>query len=453
MASEDKQTKNKDGGTYFDPVSTEILRVFEDATRRLDEAVKSFVETTNKTASFSIYQTAETAKWSKDDILKAWSDALDLVDKESALFAKAMKLFMVVTAPDNPKDHVAPERRKLKSDFPRLKIPGKGEWSENHKLALVTEAFVRTFPALRRLALAAMLPSFNVMLTAIAFPHEKQAYVLPKDRTWDSFFAIERAYRVPSDPANYREGLEMFFTHALKKNVQSAVWTLLFSMSQSKSVRRRMCKDVEFLDILTTDIQDRCDCWMRLHSRGIPRTSTSEILSELTLWIQLLVKVVNESPNEWVANVTSEDRRKKGLPVIWGNDPNLFKGGDPDSFLLKIDRLLDLADLDRYGKELETAIQVETTQLACLVRPDLKDLNFPLLATLPEKLADLSLSEKRKGEGAPVTCDFCRRPAPEDSKMKRCSRCKISWYCSSDCQKAAWKDHKANCFDVGGTTT
>lgn len=29
--------------------------------------------------------------------------------------------------------------------------------------------------------------------------------------------------------------------------------------------------------------------------------------------------------------------------------------------------------------------------------------------------------------------------------LKKCSRCKLAWYCSPKCQKTDWKNHKANC--------
>jgi len=37
-------------------------------------------------------------------------------------------------------------------------------------------------------------------------------------------------------------------------------------------------------------------------------------------------------------------------------------------------------------------------------------------------------------------CSACGKPAE-----KRCSRCKLEWYCSRECQVAAWKDHKKLC--------
>lgn len=40
------------------------------------------------------------------------------------------------------------------------------------------------------------------------------------------------------------------------------------------------------------------------------------------------------------------------------------------------------------------------------------------------------------------TCGACGTTAP---RMKRCSRCLAAWYCSPQCQAAAWKEHRKAC--------
>lgn len=41
-----------------------------------------------------------------------------------------------------------------------------------------------------------------------------------------------------------------------------------------------------------------------------------------------------------------------------------------------------------------------------------------------------------------VTCGHCHKQAP---KMSKCGRCELIHYCNQECQKAAWKTHKAVC--------
>ena len=48
-----------------------------------------------------------------------------------------------------------------------------------------------------------------------------------------------------------------------------------------------------------------------------------------------------------------------------------------------------------------------------------------------------------------VTCSVCGSPGP--GRLKICSRCKSVHYCSRDCQKKDWKQHKGYCkFLAGG---
>jgi hypothetical protein len=42
-------------------------------------------------------------------------------------------------------------------------------------------------------------------------------------------------------------------------------------------------------------------------------------------------------------------------------------------------------------------------------------------------------------------CFYCKKEQADASKLLRCSRCKICNYCSTQCQKADWKDHKQIC--------
>jgi MYND finger len=52
--------------------------------------------------------------------------------------------------------------------------------------------------------------------------------------------------------------------------------------------------------------------------------------------------------------------------------------------------------------------------------------------------------ERRDKRGKPVRCDTCARKFPY-TKMKKCSSCRMSTYCSVDCQRMDWQRHKYNC--------
>ncbi|RUP23898.1 hypothetical protein BC936DRAFT_138964 [Jimgerdemannia flammicorona] len=49
---------------------------------------------------------------------------------------------------------------------------------------------------------------------------------------------------------------------------------------------------------------------------------------------------------------------------------------------------------------------------------------------------------------ARVFCKQCEKPEPKavgDEAFKRCKRCRNVWYCTADCQKTDWKEHKRSC--------
>ncbi|KAI9374061.1 hypothetical protein BJX61DRAFT_344395 [Aspergillus egyptiacus] len=46
---------------------------------------------------------------------------------------------------------------------------------------------------------------------------------------------------------------------------------------------------------------------------------------------------------------------------------------------------------------------------------------------------------------AEAACNICAKKASKETTLKRCGKCKAIWYCSRECQKADWKDHKESC--------
>lgn len=51
-------------------------------------------------------------------------------------------------------------------------------------------------------------------------------------------------------------------------------------------------------------------------------------------------------------------------------------------------------------------------------------------------------------EGSKITCNFC---LAEMEKPKVCAKCKCRRYCSVECQRGDWKEHKKYCVQGGGS--
>ncbi|KAI9016842.1 hypothetical protein DFJ74DRAFT_678611 [Hyaloraphidium curvatum] len=49
------------------------------------------------------------------------------------------------------------------------------------------------------------------------------------------------------------------------------------------------------------------------------------------------------------------------------------------------------------------------------------------------------------GPGIGVVCASCHLVAPEKNSFQRCSRCKMVEYCSKDCQRKDWSNHRRIC--------
>ncbi|RLN47027.1 hypothetical protein BBJ29_004141 [Phytophthora kernoviae] len=50
-------------------------------------------------------------------------------------------------------------------------------------------------------------------------------------------------------------------------------------------------------------------------------------------------------------------------------------------------------------------------------------------------------------------CAKCDKRAASGKELKRCTRCKCTFYCDAQCQRGHWKDHKVSCASAGSTTT
>lgn len=76
---------------------------------------------------------------------------------------------------------------------------------------------------------------------------------------------------------------------------------------------------------------------------------------------------------------------------------------------------------------------------------DVPDESTPL-----QRRADMLLREAAPQAGYAddgKRCKSCKRTKPAKGKrLLRCSRCKKATYCSADCQKLDWSNHKDSCL-------
>ena len=53
--------------------------------------------------------------------------------------------------------------------------------------------------------------------------------------------------------------------------------------------------------------------------------------------------------------------------------------------------------------------------------------------------------EIKADENHKLCCSLCEKAPVEGKKLLKCGGCGLAFYCGVECQKAHWKEHKANC--------
>jgi hypothetical protein len=80
--------------------------------------------------------------------------------------------------------------------------------------------------------------------------------------------------------------------------------------------------------------------------------------------------------------------------------------------------------------------------------PLIVDLATPVCSTNPKCIQVVEVEKQKMGiqmMNGPI-CEYCGFIAnAEGGTLKRCGRCKVARYCSSECQVADWPDHKKAC--------
>uniref|UniRef100_A0A6U3SHC0 MYND-type domain-containing protein n=1 Tax=Ditylum brightwellii TaxID=49249 RepID=A0A6U3SHC0_9STRA len=77
----------------------------------------------------------------------------------------------------------------------------------------------------------------------------------------------------------------------------------------------------------------------------------------------------------------------------------------------------------------------------------------PLATVTPIAELKTTTSTAEEDEILPVATLLCSNKGCDNEGKKRCSRCKFTYYCSTGCQKADWKDgHKKICSSSSGSS-
>jgi len=102
-------------------------------------------------------------------------------------------------------------------------------------------------------------------------------------------------------------------------------------------------------------------------------------------------------------------------------------------------------------KDSELVVAVEKTLMKAKTRFNRKNI---LLLHLEEFATTMKLMKSRESSKPPDNSDrslrMCRKCGADrvkivGKKMLKCSRCKMAWYCSKECQRADWAGHKQEC--------
>jgi len=73
-----------------------------------------------------------------------------------------------------------------------------------------------------------------------------------------------------------------------------------------------------------------------------------------------------------------------------------------------------------------------------------------MLSLNPPEQDDKIMGQKMRDiykdhRGRIVECSFCRKDEPDDQEFGECTGCRLVLYCSKECQRSDWKQHKVEC--------
>ncbi|KAI9027728.1 hypothetical protein DFJ74DRAFT_660262 [Hyaloraphidium curvatum] len=232
---------------------------------------------------------------------------------------------------------------------------------------------------------------------------------------------------------------------------------MLHSLAKFPPVRRRLARDLDFLDAVVQLAFDLASAFVHLHRQGsMTVVYANMFFSGAAAAVKLALKAASERPARWRRHVSGPSCPSSALLDLNSLSSTVYRGS---LFVAAVDMANAHPDYRPEDGVQTMALLACVMQLVCLswehelgstvarVRRELGDPLADMFGTHAEAL-DCWCRMYPGNDG----CDRegCSFAVPDGAAaaggLKKCSRCRVAWYCSVGCQSADWPAHKAVCF-------
>jgi hypothetical protein len=224
-----------------------------------------------------------------------------------------IKPWIVADLPNHPEFHEVPRR----------------PWGSEAEInTFLTDVFVANYPAFRRILFAGLSPA---VIRTVTRPVNETDARPPSSQpskavgqTWQSIFSgtpldgvsLEDAPALAKkleekDPGWRRRYVTLVETALYPSERNQLLVTLLIAVVCSKTIRKRLVKDFDFLDLLAVRVCNACLlCKLQIPGPGSPVSGTGletnrsifqEGADSVNRWLKIFVTVINEDPRSWRA--------------------------------------------------------------------------------------------------------------------------------------------------------
>lgn len=170
---------------------------------------------------------------------------------------------------------------------------------------------------------------------------------------------------------------------------------------------------------------------------------------ETKAWKHLLPALVERCRTSWTHGPNCEYAAKGQIPLELENsegDPLCSCGRGKD-----VDGMLRGGELWKKFAPFVTRIALSPLFAVSYLEPVLDRDVFGSPLTLDRMKIGSTSSSSSAGPVSTTStpplgcCKKCGKEGDMRAELRRCSRCKLVWYCSETCQKGDWKNHKLSC--------